>query len=103
MQELEGKVAIVTGGGSGIGEGIVRAAHSAGMKVVVADIDLEKAESVASWLSDGAVAVHVDVSSLASVEALRDAALAEFGAVHLLCNNAGVWIGALMAEADTST
>ncbi len=100
MQDLEGKVAVVTGAGSGIGEGIARAAHECGMAVVVADIDLPKAQKVADELGDNALAVQVDVSSLASVEALRDAAVERFGAVHLLCNNAGVWIGALMAEAD---
>lgn len=100
MLELEGKVAVVTGAGSGIGEGITRAAHAAGMSVVVADIDLEKAQAVAADLGDKAFAVAVDVSSLASVEALRDAAVEHFGGVHLLCNNAGVWIGALMVEAD---
>lgn len=100
MQDLDGKVAVVTGAGSGIGEGIARAAASAGMKVVVADIDMEKAQAVADDLGGQAMACAVDVSSLASVEALRDAALARFGSVHLLCNNAGVWIGALMHDAD---
>lgn len=103
MQDLQGRVAVITGAGSGIGEGIAQAAAAAGMQVVVADIDVDKAQAVAAALvSDGcrAIAHAVDVSSLASVEALRDAALAEFGAVHLLCNNAGVWLGAMMAEAD---
>lgn len=100
MQDLVGKVAVVTGAGSGIGEGIARAAAAAGMKVVVADIDSQKAQAVASELGENAVATVVDVSSLASVEAMRDTAIEHFGAVHLLCNNAGVWIGALMQEAD---
>ena len=100
MQDLKDKVAVVTGAGSGIGEGIARAAVAAGMKVVVADIDGANAERVATELGERAVAVTVDVSSLASVEALRDASLAHYGAVHLLCNNAGVWVGALMQEAD---
>jgi NAD(P)-dependent dehydrogenase (short-subunit alcohol dehydrogenase family) len=100
MQDLEGKVAVVTGAGSGIGEGIARAAARAGMKVVVADIDVEKARAVAADIGEQAMACAVDVSSLASVEALRDAALGRFGSVHLLCNNAGVWIGALMHDAD---
>lgn len=100
MQDLKGKVAVVTGAGSGIGEGIARAAAAAGMKVAVADIDFEKASQVAADIGDAAIAVPVDVSDLASVEALRDATLEAFGAVHLVCNNAGVWIGALMQDAD---
>ena len=100
MQDLEGKVAVVTGAGSGIGEGIARAAAASGMKVVVADIDLAKAQAVASSLGEQAMACRVDVSSLTSVEAMRDAALERFGSVHLLCNNAGVWIGAMMHDAD---
>lgn len=100
MQELNGKVAVVTGAGSGIGEGIARAAAAAGMNVVVADIDTDKAESVAADIGEQAIAAQVDVSSLASVEALRDTAIDQFGAVHLVCNNAGVWIGALMQDAD---
>jgi len=100
MQELAGKVAVVTGAGSGIGEGIARAAAGAGMKVVVADIDVRNAERVAADIGENALACKVDVTSLASVEAMRDRALERFGAVHLLCNNAGVWIGALMQDAD---
>lgn len=100
MQDLQGKVAVITGAGSGIGEGIARAAAGAGMQVVVADIDIVKAQQVADDLGDRAFAVQVDVSNLESVEALRDACLEHFGAVHLLCNNAGVRIGALMKDAD---
>jgi NADP-dependent 3-hydroxy acid dehydrogenase YdfG len=100
MENLEGKVAVITGAGSGIGEGIARAATQAGMKVVVADVDEEKAQAVAADLGDEALACKVDVASLTSVEAMRNTALDRFGAVHVLCNNAGVWIGALMQEAD---
>ena len=80
MQDLENKIAVITGAGSGIGEGIARAASGAGMKVVVADIDVEKAQAVATDLvaqGGQAIAVGVDVSLLASVEALRDAAVAD--------------------------
>mgnify|MGYP001591845667 CR=1 FL=1 len=52
MQELGGKVAVVTGAGSGIGEGIARAAADAGMRVVIADIDMEKANAVAAGIGD---------------------------------------------------
>ena len=103
METLEGKTAVVTGAGSGIGAGIARAAAVAGMNVVVADIDQELASAVAqSIISSGgdAIAVRTDVSDLAAMEALREAALKAFGAVHLVCNNAGVWVGAMMAEAD---
>ena len=100
MRDLQHKVAVVTGAGSGIGEGIARAAVDAGMNVVLADIDIDKAQAVAADLGAQAMACAVDVSSLASVEALRDAAVARFGAVHLVCNNAGVWLGALMQDAD---
>lgn len=99
MKDLKGKVAVVTGAGSGIGEGIARAAVAAGMHTVVADVDLEKARAVAADLGEQAMAFAVDVSSLASVEALRDAVVEHFGAVHLLCNNAGVWLGAMMQDA----
>ena len=78
MQDLEGKVAVVTGAGSGIGEGIARAAHGAGMRVVVADIDREKADLVAAQLGEGAIAASVDVADLSSVEALRDTAVEHF-------------------------
>lgn len=103
MRELEGKVAVITGGGSGIGEGIARAAADAGMKVVVADIDAGKGQAVADDLAArGAEAlfVPVDVSNLASVEALRDAAVEAYGTVHLVCNNAGVCLSVLMHDAD---
>ncbi|MEH6550370.1 MAG: SDR family NAD(P)-dependent oxidoreductase [Pseudomonadales bacterium] len=103
MQNLAGKVAVVTGAGSGIGEGIAYAAAKAGMKVVIADLNLEAASQVQDALrAEGheALAVQVDVSSLESVQQLADATLAHFGAVHLLCSNAGVWVGALMQKAD---
>ncbi len=100
MQELQGKVAVVTGAGSGIGEGIARAAAAAGMSVAVADVDYASAESVAKAIGEQALACRVDVSNLASVEELRDTVLERFGAVHLVCNNAGVWVGAMMQEAD---
>jgi NAD(P)-dependent dehydrogenase (short-subunit alcohol dehydrogenase family) len=70
------------------------------MKVVVGDIDLDDAQAVATDIGESALACEVDVSNLASVEAMRDTAMARFGGVHLLCNNAGVLIGALMQDAD---
>jgi NAD(P)-dependent dehydrogenase (short-subunit alcohol dehydrogenase family) len=91
LQELEGKVAVVTGGGSGIGASLARACAAEGMRVVVADVDGGRAEAVAAGLPEGsAIARAVDVSVAAQVDALADDAFGTFGAVHLLCNNAGV-------------
>jgi NADP-dependent 3-hydroxy acid dehydrogenase YdfG len=73
------------------------------MNVVVSDIDLERAQAVAKSIADGgaeALGVRTDVSDLASVEELANQTEAAFGGVHLVCNNAGVWVGSLMQNAD---
>ncbi len=101
MQRVEDRVAVVTGAASGIGLGIARAFASAGMKVVLADVREEPLEAAAAELRDGggqALAVRTDVARLDEVEALAAAALAEFGAVHVLCNNAGVGLFTRIAE-----
>ena len=91
LQELDGKVAVITGGGSGIGASLARACASAGMRVVVVDVNEERATAVAAELPSGtAVARAVDVADADSVQALADFAFDTFGAVHLLCNNAGI-------------
>jgi NAD(P)-dependent dehydrogenase (short-subunit alcohol dehydrogenase family) len=98
MRDLVGKAAVVTGGGSGIGRGLVRALAAEGVRVLVADIELDAATAVAEEV-DG-LAVHVDVSDADSVRALADRAFAELGAVHVLCNNAGV---STIARAERTT
>ncbi len=99
MLELRGKVAVVTGGGSGIGAALARAFASQEMDVVVADVDVAGAEKVAAdvrAIGRRALAVPTDVSKLASVEALAQRTWDELGGCHVLCNNAGVMvIGAL--------
>ncbi|MEZ4333812.1 MAG: SDR family NAD(P)-dependent oxidoreductase [Myxococcota bacterium] len=93
MRTLAGKVAVVTGGGSGIGEALVQAFAEAGMQVAVADIEEEKAIAVArrhSAAGARCIGMPVDVAQGDSVRALADRCEAELGAVHLLCNNAGV-------------
>ena len=96
MRELAGKVAVVTGGGSGIGRGICRRLAQEGMKLAVADVDLPATEKTCAELREAgarALAVHTDVSERRSLVALRDRVLRELGGVHVVCNNAGVYVG----------
>lgn len=93
MQQLAGRVAVVTGAASGIGLAIARACAAASMKVVMADIERPVLEREASALAQSGadvLTVPTDSSVLGDVERLRDSALEHFGGVHLLCNNAGV-------------
>jgi NAD(P)-dependent dehydrogenase (short-subunit alcohol dehydrogenase family) len=92
---LEGKVAIVTGAGGGIGSVYCRALADAGAKVVLADVNLGAAQSAAEDVDD-ALAVAVDVTSQESCDAMAAAALEHFGSIDILVNNA-----ALMAEVET--
>jgi NAD(P)-dependent dehydrogenase (short-subunit alcohol dehydrogenase family) len=88
-----GRVAVVTGGASGIGRALAEAFAAAGSDVVVADLDAAEAEVVAAGIragGGGALAVEVDVSDAASVERLAATTLERFGRVDVLCNNAGV-------------
>lgn len=85
---LAGKTAIVTGGGSGFGTGIVRAFAAEGARVMVADLNAEAAQAVAAEV--GGLAQAVDVSNAASVQAMAAAAFAAFGTPDILVNNAGI-------------
>ncbi|WP_141013039.1 SDR family NAD(P)-dependent oxidoreductase [Nocardioides sambongensis] len=93
VEELAGRTAVVTGAGSGIGRGIALHAAQVGMNVVLADIEPSRlAEAVEECRGAGARAIGVvtDVTDAAAVEALAEAAYAEFGEVGLLVNNAGI-------------
>jgi len=92
LGNLDGKVAVVTGAGSGIGAALVRACAERGMNVVAADVNGDRVESVVGSLAEpgSARAVTVDVADPGSVERLAEAIYEAFGATHLLCNNAGV-------------
>jgi len=98
LKDVSGKVAVVTGGASGIGRAMAEAFAAAGMKLVLADLDQTRVADTARELAaSGAqvVPVRTDVSSPADVDALARRAIDAFGAVHVVCNNAGVAYGGL--------
>jgi NAD(P)-dependent dehydrogenase (short-subunit alcohol dehydrogenase family) len=93
MHDLQGKVAVVTGGASGIGLALVRAFLGEGMNVVIADVDLPALEAAPDQLDvepSRLVTKKTDVSDPASVTELADVVYDRFHACHVLCNNAGV-------------
>jgi 3-oxoacyl-[acyl-carrier protein] reductase/2-[hydroxy(phenyl)methyl]-succinyl-CoA dehydrogenase BbsD subunit len=89
MGALDGKVAIVTGAGSGIGRAISLGFAAEGASVAVADIDAATAAAVAKEIGDGGLAVTCDVADSAQVEAMVAATVERFGSVDILINNAG--------------
>jgi NAD(P)-dependent dehydrogenase (short-subunit alcohol dehydrogenase family) len=89
-QELSGRVAIVTGGASGIGSATARLFADQGAKVVVADIDVEEGEALASALGEAVVFKRTDVADADEVQALVDFAVDTFGGLHVMFNNAGI-------------
>ncbi len=101
MKELHGRVAVITGAGSGFGREFARVAAARGMRVALADIN-EAAldETVRELRATGVsvIGVRTDVSKASEVQALADATMAAYGAVHLLFNNAGVGSGGFVWE-----
>ena len=95
VKDLSGKVAVITGGASGIGKAMARRFTADGMQVVIADIEQSALDATAAELS--IVGVRTDVSSADSVSALADHVIDRFGTVHLLCNNAGVGGGGVIS------
>lgn len=87
---LENKIAIITGAGSGFGEGMAKRFATEGARVVIADINEIAANKVAEEIGDAAIAVKVDVSKLAEVKEMIDATMTSFGRIDILVNNAGV-------------
>ncbi|WP_233829966.1 SDR family oxidoreductase [Paraburkholderia sp. ZP32-5] len=105
MFEFAGKVAVITGAGSGFGRAFAQKGAALGMKLVLADVNAaELAQTVDALRETGADAIGVptDVSNAAAVEALAQAALDAFGKVHLLFNNAGVGTGGFLWESSAN-
>src|SRR5512143_2099531 len=95
MESVRDKVAVVTGGASGIGRALCRGFARAGARVVVADLDeagMDGTVAAVKQVGGEAIPVRTDVSRLTDVQALADRAFAEWGAVHVVCNNAGVTV-----------
>jgi NAD(P)-dependent dehydrogenase (short-subunit alcohol dehydrogenase family) len=90
MGDFDGKVAIVTGGASGIGEATSVMLAERGAKVVVADLNEEATNALVERIGDNAMAFALDVSDPAAVEKMVAATMKEFGALHVAVNNAGI-------------
>jgi NAD(P)-dependent dehydrogenase (short-subunit alcohol dehydrogenase family) len=103
MKEFKDKVAVITGAASGIGRALAERCVHEGMKVVLADVEvgaLATTEAALKAMGATVVAVVADVSKADDVEALAQRTLEAFGAVHLLCNNAGVGAGTSVWESS---
>ena len=98
--EFDGKTAIVTGGSDGIGRACAERLHQEGASVVIADIDVEQGSALAGMLGDRAIFVETDMRDLAAVQAMADAAVAQFGGIDVLVNNAARAISGLVDEID---
>lgn len=101
MEQLGGKVAVVTGGASGIGFALAEAFAAEGMNVVLADVEVDALEEAAAKLAAGGtevLAVETDVRDPESVQRLADTTFDRFGTAHVVCNNAGVVAGGAVWE-----
>ncbi len=106
MDDLQGRVAVVTGAASGIGKAVATALAGEGMKVVLADIEEAALDTAVAGLADAGhevLGVRTDVSDAASIDALAAATIERFGAVHVVHNNAGVVAAGAVEELGLDT
>ena len=101
MDEFKGRIAVVTGGGSGIGAAMARAFARCGSKIVLADLDRAGMDRVVADIVNAggqAIGIETDVTELAAVENLAERTVRHFGGVHIVCNNAVVGVFGTLAE-----
>src|SRR4051794_13769554 len=102
-RSLTGRVAVVTGGGRGIGRALTQALVREGMRVAIGDVDREAAERTAAELGDAVVGLHLDVTDLPGFTAFLDEVEGRVGPIDVLVNNAGIMpITALEQESHSS-
>ena len=106
MQDLQGKVAVITGGGSGLGRELALYCAARGMKLVLGDVDERGMQETVRLVEEAApgtesAIMRLDVSKLEQVQALADLCKSRFGGAHLLFNNAGVSVGGAAAASKT--
>ncbi len=99
-QSLKGKVVIITGASSGIGEAFARLLAAQGCKLTLAARSVEKMEALASQLEAEALVVPADMTDPAAIQAMVDRSLARFGRIDILCANAGIYVPGEFADAD---
>ena len=93
MDQLKGKTAFITGGASGLGLAIAKAAAQAGMKVILADLRRTVLDEALPWFSENgadAIGIELNVTDREAYERAAEEAVSKFGNIHLLCNNAGI-------------
>jgi NAD(P)-dependent dehydrogenase (short-subunit alcohol dehydrogenase family) len=98
VEKLAGRVAVITGGASGIGLGIAHAAAAAGMKIALLDIETAALEAARPGLPPETLALRADVSDPATLAAAAEQVFARFGRIDVVCNNAGVLVRGALAD-----
>jgi len=98
MKRLDGKTALITGSARGIGRAFAERYVAEGARVAIADIDMTRAQETASQIGDHAIAVHLDVTDQASIDAAVASSVEQLGQIDILINNAAIFTAAPITE-----